>query len=257
MTKGARSVVAGLALVVALGGGASAAGAAYEQIVVTDGGTLSGSLRFTGTPPRLAPAAVTRQPDACGDTKPAAALVVGADGGVKGGVVLLEGVTRGKKPTGDVVIDTSRCQFVAHVSAATIGERVRVKTSDTVVHQPRGIAAKATVFNLALPRREQTIDVTRRLTRPAAVRMVCGAHPHMTGWLVVHDSPYYAVTDERGAYRIDGIPPGAYRVVLWHEGFRPRGLDRDGRPVYDEPRRVTKAVTIAPRGATTVDFELR
>ena len=26
--------------------------------------------------------------------------------------------------------------------------------------------------------------------------------------MIVHDSPYYAVTDERGAFRIDGIPPG-------------------------------------------------
>ncbi|MBI3634956.1 MAG: carboxypeptidase regulatory-like domain-containing protein [Candidatus Rokubacteria bacterium] len=166
-------------------------------------------------------------------------------------------MTRGKKPAGDVVIDATRCQFVAHVSVAAVGERVRVKTSDTVVHQPRGIVAKATVFNLALPRREQTIDITRRLTRPAAVRMICEAHAHMAGWLIVHDSPYYAVTDERGAYHIDGIPPGAYRVVVWHEGFRPRGTDRDGRVVYDAPRTMTKEVTIAPRGATTADFELR
>ena len=114
------------------------------------------------------------------------------------------------------------------------------------------------MFNLALPRREQTIDVTRRLTRPAAVRLVCEAHPHMTGWLIVHDSPYYAVTDGRGAYRIEGIPPGAYRVVMWHEGFRTAArADRDGRPVYDEPRTRARDVTIAPRGATTIDFELR
>jgi hypothetical protein len=74
---------------------------------------------------------------------------------------------------------------------------------------------------------------------------------------VVHDSPYYAVTDGRGAFRIDGIPAGSYKVVMWHEGFRPRGLDRDGRPRYDEPRTLTRDVTIAPGATATVDFELR
>src|SRR5438034_10516861 len=30
--------------------------------------------------------------------------------------------------------------------------------------------------------------------------------------------------------------PGTYKVTMWHEGFRPRGVDKDGRPLYDEPR---------------------
>ena len=66
-----------------------------------------------------------------------------------------------------------------------------------------------------------------------------------------------AVTDERGAFRIDGIPPGTYKVTMWHEGYRPKGLDKDGRPLYDEPRTVTKDITIAPRATATVDFELK
>jgi Carboxypeptidase regulatory-like domain len=86
---------------------------------------------------------------------------------------------------------------------------------------------------------------------------VCDAHPHMSAWMIVHDSPYYAVTDERGSFRIDGVPPGSYKVTLWHEGFRPKGLDKDGRPLYDEPRTLTKEVTIAPRATATVDFELK
>jgi hypothetical protein len=44
---------------------------------------------------------------------------------------------------------------------------------------------------------------------------------------------------------------------MWHEGFRGRSVDKDGRPVYDEPQTVTREVTIAPRAVATVDFELR
>jgi plastocyanin len=230
---------------------------AYEVVPVADGGVLSGVVRFTGTPPKLDPLPVNKNRDVCGEQKEAEALVLGPERGVRGSVILLEGVARGKKPGADVVLDNTRCVFVAHVTAVMAGERARVKNSDAILHNTHGFLGKPTVFNLALPNRDQMIDITKRLTKPGVIRVVCDAHPHMSAWMIVHDSPYYAVTDDRGSFRIDGIPPGSYKVTLWHEGFRPKGLDKDGRPLYDEPRTLTKEVTIAPRATATVDFELK
>ena len=235
----------------------ASAEAAYEEVAVADGGVISGVVKFAGTAPKLEPIAVNKNRDVCGERKPSEALLVGAGGGVKGSVVLVEGVTRGKKAGRDVIIDNNKCLFVSHVSAAMSGDRVRVKNSDPVLHNTHGFLGKPTVFNLALPNREQVIDITKRLTKPGVVRVLCDAHPHMFAWLVVHDSPYVAVTDEQGAFRIDGVPPGTWKVTMWHEGFRPKGVDKDGRPVYDDPRTVTRGITIAPRGAATVDFELK
>jgi hypothetical protein len=238
-------------------GMAAPAGAAYEEIVVKDAGGVTGVVKFVGAAPKLSPLAVNKNRDVCGDRKPSEALVVGPDGGVKGSVVLLESVTRGKKLDGEVVVDNHKCLFVSHVSATMSGGRVRVRNSDPVLHNTHGFMGKPTVFNLALPNKDQMIDITRRLTRPGAVRVLCDAHPHMSAWLVVHDNPYFAVTDERGAYRIDAVPPGTYKLTMWHEGFRAKGTDKDGRPLYEDPRTVTKEVTIAPRAAATVDFELK
>jgi hypothetical protein len=246
-----------MAMATALALAAPAAHAAYEEAAVPDGGTLSGVVRFTGAPLRLEPIPVNKNRDVCGDQKPSEALVVGPDRGVRGSVVLIEGVTRGKKATGEVVLDNHKCLFVSHVSALGVGEKARVKNSDAILHNTHGFLGKPTVFNLALPNRDQMIDITRRLTRPGVVRVLCDAHPHMFAWLVVHDSPYVAVTDDKGAFRIADVPPGTYRVTMWHEGFRPRGVDKDGRPLYDEPRTVSKDVTIAPRGAATIEFELK
>jgi plastocyanin len=220
---------------------APAAQAAYQAVDVVDGGSLSGVVRFTGTPPRLAPLVVTRDREICGEQQPSEALVVGPDGGVRGSVVFVEGVARGKKVAGELVLDTRGCRFVSHVSALAVGERARVKNSDAVVHNTRGLAGTASVFNVALPQKDQTIDITRRLTRPGVVRVVCDAHPHMNAWIVVHDSPYVAVTDDRGAFRLDGIPAGTYRVSLWHEGFRT----------------ISRDITIAPGSAATIEFELK
>jgi len=230
---------------------------AYEVATVADAGVVAGVVKFTGPPPKLEPLAVNKNRDVCGDRKDSEALVLGPDLGVRGSVILVEGVARGKKPGAEIVLDNNRCVFVSHVSAVMAGERARVKNSDAILHNTHGFLGKPTVFNLALPNRDQMIDITKRLTRPGVVRVVCDAHPHMSAWMIVHDSPYYAVTDARGAFRIDGVPPGTYKVTMWHEGFRPKGLDKDGRPLYDEPRTVTREITIAPGATATVDFELK
>jgi len=239
-------------------------GAAYEQIVVKDGGVLAGVVKLAGAPPRLEPIHVNKNREVCGEAKESEALVAGADRGVRGSVILIEGVGRGKKPSGEVVVDNHQCRFVPHVAATMVGERTRVKNSDPILHNTHGFhagaagsAGKLTVFNLALPNAGQVIEITRKLVKPGPVRVLCDAHTHMFGWLYVHDSPYVAVTDERGAFRIDGVPPGRYRVTMWHEGFRPQGVDKDGRPLYDGVRTVTKEVTIAPNATATVEFELR
>jgi hypothetical protein len=230
---------------------------AYEETAVRDGGTLTGVVKFVGSPPTLEPIPVNKNRDVCGAHKPSEALVLGPDRGVKGSVVRVEGVARGKKAGGEALLDNHKCLFVSHVTGVTAGERARVRNSDPVLHNTHGYLGKPTVFNLALPNRDQVIDITKRLTKPGVVRVLCDAHPHMFAWMVVHDSPYVAVTDAHGAFRIDGIPAGTYKVTMWHEGFRSKGVDKDGRPLYDDPQTTTKDVTIAPRGSATVDFELR
>ena len=230
---------------------------AYEALTVTDSGSLTGTVKFTGAAPKPEPLRVGKNRDVCGDEKESEALVLGVDRGVRGSVILLEGVTRGKQGGPDVVIDNHRCVFVHHVSAMMPSERTRVKNSDPVVHNSRGVVGKTTVFNLALPNKDQMIEVTKRLTKPGVVRVLCDAHPHMSAWMIVHDSPYYAVSDERGAFKIDGIPPGPYKVTMWHEGFHPRGVDKDGRLLYEAPHTIRRDVTIPAKGTATVDFELK
>lgn len=236
---------------------AAAPAGAYEVSAVTDGGTVTGTIRFAGTPPKLDPIPVNKNRDVCGGQQASEALVLGPDRGVKGGVVMVEGVARGKRGAGDVILDNAKCLFVSHVTAVAPGDRVRVRNSDAILHNTHGFLNRTTVFNLALPTKDQMIDITRRLAKPGVVRVLCDAHPHMFAWLVVHDSPYVTVTDARGAFRIADVPAGTWKVTLWHAGFRPKGADKDGRPLYDEPRTVTREVTIATKATATVDFELR
>jgi hypothetical protein len=35
----------------------------------------------------------------------------------------------------------------------------------------------------------------------------------------VFDHPYFDVTDRRGSFSMDSIPPGRYRLMAWHERY--------------------------------------
>ena len=51
--------------------------------------------------------------------------------------------------------------------------------------------------------------------RPIAVG--CDLHPWMTGYLMVFDHPFFAVTGEDGSFEIKGVPAGKQNVVVWQE----------------------------------------
>lgn len=250
--------VAGVSLlaVILLGVSGSVA-LAYTEALVPDGGTLTGVVRFTGKPIPPASVSSSRDREVCPDRQPSEALRLGPDRSVVGSVILLHGVTRGKKGELDAVLESRQCVFIPHVTATMAGARARVRNADPILHSARGVDGKTTLFHVAIPGKEQEVDITRRLTKPGVVRILTELDPLMSAWMIVHDSPYVAVTDERGAFRIEAIPPGAYRVTMWHHGFRRRGTDRTGRLVYEEPHTITKEVAIAPRTTATVAFELR
>lgn len=228
----------------------------YVEAPVADGGTLVGRVRFAGEPVKAEPIPVRKNVDVCGDAKPSEALVVGANRGVNNTVVYLEGVARGKKPA-DLELDNATCLFVPHVSAVTVGAKVRVRNADPILHNTHGFHDKVTVFNIAQPFKDQVIDITQRIKKVGVIDLQCDAHTHMRAWMVVRDNPYFAVTDDHGQFRITDIPPGRYKVVAWHEGWVVTGKDKDGRPVYDAPRVLIQEVTIPAKGEARLDFEIK
>ncbi len=39
----------------------------------------------------------------------------------------------------------------------------------------------------------------------------------MSAFILVFAHRHFAVTDDEGRYRLDGVPPGTYTVVAWNE----------------------------------------
>ena len=204
----------------------------------------------------MEPLAVRKNTDVCGEEKPGEALLVGPSKGVRNTVVYLEGVEKGKRPT-DLTLDNAKCLFVPHVAAVSLGAKVKIKNADALLHNTHGFQDRVTVFNIALPTKDQVVDITSRIKKPGVIEVLCDAHTHMRAWVVVRDNPYVAVTDAEGRFRLTDVPPGRYRIVAWHEGWVVTGKDKDGRPTHDAPRVLGQEVTVPAKGEATVEFELR
>ena len=47
----------------------------------------------------------------------------------------------------------------------------------------------------------------------------CNIHPWMRAYVNVSNHPFFAITDEMGAFSIEGLPPGDYTLQAVHERF--------------------------------------
>jgi plastocyanin len=52
--------------------------------------------------------------------------------------------------------------------------------------------------------------------KPGPVCLFCSIHKFMDGAIYVCPTPYFARVGADGAYRIDNVPPGGWRLKTWH-----------------------------------------
>jgi len=205
-----------LALVGALFSGAALA-QSYTQVAVTGGGTVSGKVTFQGAKPALPAEKRNKDPKACGTTAPNQTLIVGAGGGVKNAIVYLKDISSGKKmdTDGKATLDQGKCSYTPHVQAVPVGTTLTVVNSDPILHNVHASEGAATVFNYAMPIKDQKIP--KKLTKVGFIKLKCDVHNWMNGAIGVMANPYYAVTGDDGSFSLTDVPAGTYTVEAWHE----------------------------------------
>lgn len=137
------------------------------------------------------------------------------------------------------VMDQIGKRFVPRVIPVQVGGQVRFLNSDKLFHNVFSLSP-AKKFDLG--RNPQGHARTLTFAQAGIVQVFCDIHPHMVGFVVVVESPYYAVLGADGAYRIPEVPAGDYTVQAWSEGM-PR-LTAVGE------------VTVSSAGATQFDARL-
>ncbi len=99
-------------------------------------------------------------------------------------------------------------------------------------------------------------DTITRVTlkHPGAVPLRCRTHERMRGLIYVAPSSSFAVTDDRGAYQINGVPSGAYRVEAWHPRLSPEEHVRGGATVTVAAETATVALQLSAAAPPGIDL---
>jgi hypothetical protein len=129
-------------------------------------------------------------------------------------------------PREAAVLDRRRCRTVPHVLGLRAGQTLRVVNGDPTPHNYNFRATENASFNRSLAPSTEGSDVKFfevMFDRPElAIPVNCNQHPWERGYLMVMPNPFFAVTDSNGHFTIEGLPPGDYEVVLWHERLKGR-----------------------------------
>ena len=153
-----------------------------------------------------------------------AGTISGKVGGVTGESVVYVDVIAGKTfpaPTAKPLIDQKGLMFTPHIVAVQQGATVEFLNSDKVAHNVFWISVggnKKLGHNLGTwPQGEKKAF---KFDNPGAVPLLCNVHPEMSSYIVVSPTPYFAVTDQSGSYKIENVPDGSYTMTAWHEGAK-------------------------------------
>jgi len=146
-------------------------------------------------------------------------LLVGKSKGLANAFVYIKSGLEGKTfapATAAVELKQQGCQFVPRVISLRKGQTLAVKNADPVSHnihpQPQNNREWNQQQSPGAP------DLERRFGFPEVMIPVkCNVHAWMRGYIAVMEHPYFAITDDAGAFRLDGLPPGNYVVAIWHE----------------------------------------
>ena len=153
-----------------------------------------------------------------------AGTISGQVSGVAGQSVVYVDTISGKTfpaPTQHPVIDQKGLVFQPHVTAVQVGTTVDFLNSDSVAHNVFWTSIggnKKLNHNMGTwPKGERK---SFKFDTPGAVPILCNVHPEMSAYLVVVPTPYFAVSDQTGTYKIENVPDGSYTVTAWHEGAK-------------------------------------
>jgi plastocyanin len=171
-----------------------------------------------------------------------AGTIHGKVSGVKGESVVYVEAIAGKTfpaPAQHVTIDQKGLMFVPHIMAIQQGTTVEFLNSDSVQHNvfwPSVSGNKKLGHNLGTWPQGQRQSF--KFDNPGIIPLLCNVHPDMSGYLIVSPTPYFAMTDKSGEFKIENVPDGTYTVTAWNEGAK------------------SKSNPVKVAGDTTADFTL-
>ncbi len=222
-----------------------AVGSAYDVAEVTHGASISGRITFQGTPPAPKVFEVEKDQDLCGSMRAMVEVDV-RDGFLKGAVIVLEGVEKGKPfaarasrgqspgegefryaPGDELALEirTKQCNFGPFTGVLAPDAPLRILNEDPIKHTIQTFVVRGRKGNILRTVHNRDVQpgtvfedsfATKRLKESRVVSLRCNRHDFMQNWFYTVQTPYFAISDEKGRFTIDQVPAGRYELVAWH-----------------------------------------
>lgn len=131
--------------------------------------------------------------------------------------------------------------FRPRVQVMRAGDTLTIANEDGTLANFHSNAARNHTFNVALPRPGRKQLGPSYSANPELLRVKDDVHPWVIAFIHVVDGGEHRVTGSDGAFRFDGLPPGRYRIEVWHESGK-----KDAREI-----------ALAPGKPVRLEVELR
>jgi plastocyanin len=128
-------------------------------------------------------------------------------------------------------MDQRDLTFVPHVLPVLVGSNVQFPNNDKVAHNVFSLS-RTKPFNLGSY--GPGVSKTVLFDKAGVVELRCDVHAEMSAYILVMENPYWAVTDEKGHFKIPdqdylaqhgikgikALPPDTYVVKTWNEKLK-------------------------------------
>jgi len=180
--------------------------------------SIKGKVVVAGPVPAQKKIEVTIDQYVCGNEKDAGDLIVSPQKELRNAVVWIDnppvGAAAAPAQPAKAEIDQNGCAFIPRLVVIPAGGTVDFLNSDRLLHNIHATPKLNVAFNRTQPK-SRTIPVT--FAKPEIVKINCDLHSWMAAWVVVAAHPWYAITGADGQFSFDNLPPGQYRLQVWHE----------------------------------------
>jgi hypothetical protein len=188
-------------------------------------GQVTGSVTLDGDAPEMAVIDMSGQKDCANqhsDPVSEETVVAGEKGELANVVISVKtddpASLGGEVPKKAAMLDQKGCVYTPHVVAVMTGQEFIVKNDDAFMHNVQSFAKTNPPFNIAQPNKEE--KKIEPFKAAEEIQVKCQVHPWMVAYIHVFEHPFFAVSDAKGKFKIDGkLPDGEYTFVAKHENL--------------------------------------
>jgi hypothetical protein len=205
-------------------------------------GTVEGTISYTGTPPKMKPIDMAKEPSCA---KQHATPVLTESVGIRPGntlgdvVVYVSAGDQGAPAPQTAIYDQKGCQYIPHVAVLEVNEPLEIFNHDQTSHNIHPMSKVNPEWNKSQPPGSPPLHVT--YAKAEFIPVKCNVHPWMHGYFAVLNTSHYSVSDDNGKFSLKGLPPGKYTLTAWQERFGSQ----------------TQDVTVSSGGTAKVNFTFK